>query len=114
MGRVTTMVFLAGTLSAAALAAAQAGGGGAQQPSNATLPIVGVLGCLTAGPNKTWTLADATDPTTSNSAATTADAVKAAQSKPLGTQRFVLIGVNQFDPAPHKGHKMAIKGILIK
>ena len=33
---------------------------------------------------------------------------------PLGTQRYQLLGTSPFSPDQHKGHKMAVKGLLIK
>lgn len=86
----------------------------ARQGEAVTLPVVEVVGCLTSGPNNTWTLTNATDPVNTNSASTSQAAVKAAETMPLGKQRYVLLGVNQFNPTPHRGHKMAVKGILIK
>jgi len=40
--------------------------------------------------------------------------VKAAAAKPLGTQKFRLMNMAAFNPAQHQGHKMVIRGILIK
>ena len=39
-----------------------------------------------------------------------AGGVKTAASKPLGTQRFRLLGTSPFSPDRHKGHKMAVRG----
>jgi hypothetical protein len=81
---------------------------------NFTLDIVEVVGCLAEGPNKTYVLTDATDPVKSDQASTTKTAIEAAKVKPLGTQRYVIIGASEWDPASHKGHKMAVKGLMIK
>ncbi len=40
--------------------------------------------------------------------------VKAAEAKPLGALRFRLIGLIEMSPAEHKGHKVIVKGLLIK
>lgn len=93
----------------------------AQAPRRATpagpdkpIDIVEAVGCLTAGPNNTWVLTNGSDPVISARAGTTAEAIKEAETKALGKQRYGLIGLNLFDPASHKGHKMAVKGLLIK
>ena len=84
-------------------------GTGASQP----VDLVEVVGCLASASNS-WQLINATDPSFAKSASTTAESVKAAEAKQLGKQRYVLIGLNQLDPANHQGHKMAVKGLLIK
>ena len=61
-----------------------------------------------------WILANATDAVVSRTPFTTPDAVKAAAEKPLGTQRYRLLGTSPFSPDRHKGHKMAVRGLLIK
>jgi len=40
--------------------------------------------------------------------------VKAAAEKPLGAEKYRLLGTSPFSPERHKGHKMVIKGLLIK
>jgi hypothetical protein len=40
--------------------------------------------------------------------------VKAAEEKPLGTGQYRLIGTSPFSPERHKGHKLVVKGLLIK
>jgi len=77
------------------------------------MPIVEVVGCLSQT-GTAWTLANATDPASTPTSFTTADAVKAAGEKPLGTQLYRLLGTSPFSPDRHKGHKMAVKGLLIK
>ena len=37
-----------------------------------------------------------------------------AETRPLGTERLILVGPGPFNPDAHKGHKMAAKGLLIK
>jgi hypothetical protein len=94
-----------------------AGGASAQGPSSKTTsdrpPLVEVVGCLSqAGSN--WTLSNASEPANSTTSFTTPEAVKAAGEKPLGTGQFRLIGTAPFSPDGHKGHKMVVRGLLIK
>lgn len=80
-----------------------------------TLDIVEVVGCLTETADDTWTLVNATEPVVSERPSTSADALEEAKARPLGTQRYVLLGVTtNWDPASHKSHKMAVRGILIE
>jgi len=92
---------------------------GAQAPPGVgnippTVDIVEVVGCLQPGPNDTWMLGRASNPEIQRRPNTTPDAVKAAAAKPLGTQQFRLMNISVFSPAAHQGHKMAVRGILIK
>ena len=79
-----------------------------------TTSIVEVVGCLVSGPNNSWALTNGTEPVVTATAGTTVEAVKAAEAKPLGKARYTLIGLSLLNPAPHTGHKMAVKGLLIK
>ena len=79
-----------------------------------TLDVVEVVGCLSSGPNDTFVLTDATEPVKSTQPSTTQAALAADKLKPLGVQRYVIIGASEWDPASHKGHKMAVKGLMIK
>lgn len=109
-----------------AIAIALAGGGaqiaGAAGQSSAPPPapggktdLVEVLGCMTAGPTtNTWILTSATEPSISKNPYTNAATLKEAETKPLGTERLILVGPGPFNPDAHKGHKMAAKGLLIK
>jgi hypothetical protein len=86
-----------------------------QKPQQKTaLDLVEVVGCLAEAPDQTWILANATDAAVSKSLSTTKKALSEAATRPLGNQRYHLLGVRAFDPAPHKGHKVAAKGVLIK
>ena len=92
---------------------------GAQAPPGVgnippTVDIVEVVGCLQSGPNDTWMLGRASNPEIQRRPNTTPEAVKAAAAKPLGTQQFRLMNISVFGPAAHQGHKMAVRGILIK
>ena len=86
---------------------------GPPQGPNA-VPIVEVVGCLAEGPNSTWVVTDATEPARATSGFSKPEDVKAAETKPLGALRFRLIGLVEMSPAEHKGHKVAVKGMLIK
>jgi hypothetical protein len=93
------------------------GGASAQsQPSKANPdrpPLVEVVGCL-AQTGTNWVLSNASEPAASTTSFTTPEAVKAAAEKPLGTGRFLLLGTAPFSPDGHKGHKMVVRGLLIK
>jgi hypothetical protein len=109
MNRSTSILWL--------LVLAVAGGAYAQgrpsEPSSDQPSIVEVVGCLSqAGTD--WILAKATDPATSSTSFTTPEQVKAAAEKSLGTQQYRLLGTSPFSPDHHKGHKMVVKGLLIK
>jgi hypothetical protein len=79
---------------------------------------VSVTGCLTAGPDDTWFLTNATDPTVvtkpAPAPAAPAATTGAAESAPTsGKNRYRLIGILEFNVPAHKGHTVAIKGLLI-
>jgi len=82
------------------------------EPNSEQAPIVEVVGCLSQTDG--WTLANATEPAVASTSFTTPEAVKAAAEKPLGTLQYRLIGASSFGPEPHKGHKMVVRGLLIK
>jgi mono/diheme cytochrome c family protein len=79
--------------------------------------IVSVVGCMTPDGDN-WTLTKAADPSRLRVAEkATADELKAAGAKPLGTQTFRLQNLamlGAFDPQAHKGHKMMAKGPVIR
>lgn len=99
---------------------AQRGGRGAgaefagpPQGPNA-VPIVEAIGCLADGPDNTWTLSSATEPLKSTPGFSKAEDVKAAATKPLGSQQIRLVGLVEMHPEEHKGHKVLVKGLLVK
>ena len=106
------------TVAVAALAQQQNRQGQQAPPGVGQIPpvvdIVEVVGCLQSGPNETWTLDRASAPEIQRRPNTTPEAVKAAAAKPLGKQQFRLINIAVFNPAAHQGHKMVVRGILIK
>jgi hypothetical protein len=83
------------------------------KPDSDRPQLVEVVGCLSqTGAN--WVLTNASDPAASTTSFTTPEAVKAAAEKPLGTEQIRLLGIAPFSPDGHKGHKMVVRGLLIK
>jgi hypothetical protein len=78
------------------------------------LEVVEVVGCLEPTPPGKWSLTCAADPVVSATQSTSSVALKAAEAKPLGSQRYQLLGASVFNPSSHRGEKVAIKGVLIK
>jgi hypothetical protein len=80
-----------------------------------SIPIVETMGCLAEGPNRTWTLTNAAEPARAGRAGfSRPEEVKAAEGRGLGSQQVRLIGMTEMNPAPHRGHKVLVKGLLIK
>jgi mono/diheme cytochrome c family protein len=73
-----------------------------------------VVGCLVAAPSGNWLVTKASQPVVSDAQATTSIALKVAEEKPLGNQRYQLLGVRVFNPSRRQGEKVAVKGILIE
>ena len=74
---------------------------------------VEVVGCLSAGDQHTWMLTRASEPAgllPSASTRSTADRT----ATPLGTQTLHLVDAMAYAPDDHKGHKMYVRGLLIK
>jgi hypothetical protein len=92
--------------------AAQRQGQRAQGPE--AVPIVEVVGCLTQSASNAWIVANATEPTQGTTGWSKPEEVKAAEAKAIGTRQFPLIGLVELSPAEHKGHKVVVKGMLIK
>jgi hypothetical protein len=98
--------------------------GAGQQTTSRTaakVPIVAATGCLTQAADG-WRLANATDTVVEapqrrrrlnndNAPAAPAAAQKPAQTS--GKNTYVLLGVDEFNPAAHKGHVVTIKGLFI-
>jgi mono/diheme cytochrome c family protein len=72
---------------------------------------VEVVGCLTPGPENTWLLTNASEPV---SLVVTGQAGNPVTDRPFGTQVFRLLDAMAYSPESHKGHKMYVKGLLIK
>jgi len=78
---------------------------------------VEVVGCLTAGsaglragPHKAWMLTRASAPVSAASTRSTA----AETATPLGTGTFHLLDAMAYAPDDHEGHKIYVRGLLIK
>ena len=74
---------------------------------------VEVVGCLTAGAQNTWMLTRASAPVAAIPAVS-APSLPAGTVKPLGTQTFRLLDATAYAPDGHDGHKMYVRGLLIK
>jgi len=72
---------------------------------------VEVVGCLLAGPHQTWTLTRASVPSVPAAAARSAPP---AAATPLGSETFHLLDAMAYAPQAHVGHKMYVRGLLIK
>ena len=115
----TTMFFLC----ALVLSAVESTAGQQTASGTATkVPYVAATGCLTQSADGSWRLAKATDPVVEapqrrrrlnndNAPAAPVAAEKPAQVS--GTNTYVLLGLDEFNPAAHKGHVVTIKGLFI-
>jgi hypothetical protein len=74
--------------------------------------LVQVVGCLEPGPGSRWTLTDATEPILSRDGPFSAADLQAAESRPPGGERFLLLNTTSFAPQEHRGQRMAAKGLL--
>jgi len=86
---------------------------GPPQGPNA-IPVVELVGCLAQGAGNTWIVTNATEPVKAAAGFSRPEEVKAAETKPLGTLQIPLIGLVEFNPSDHKGHRVVVKGLLIK
>ncbi len=76
---------------------------------------VEVVGCLAAGPQHTWLLTRASAPSVPPSTATpAASSTPAHAATPLGGETFHLLDAMAYAPQDHAGHKMYVRGLLIK
>jgi hypothetical protein len=80
---------------------------------NRGLMIGEVVGCLETNSAGEWLLTKAGPPAVSRTQATSSVALKAAESRPLGSQRYRLLGTGVFAPSGQQGGKVAVKGLLI-
>ena len=82
-------------------------------PQNFTL--VQVVGCLTQESDSRWTLARTGEPAVTKDESPTPAALKAAESRQLGTQTFRLLSVNpSYQVDVQKGHKVEARGLLYR
>jgi hypothetical protein len=82
--------------------------------SAANFALVRMVGCLTQGPGKAWTLRQTTDPIVTKDETATPAALKTAAASPLGTQSFELVSVSAFQPDSRKGQKVEARGLLYR
>jgi mono/diheme cytochrome c family protein len=76
---------------------------------------VEVVGCLTPGSSNTWMLTNASDPVSvAFTSALPPSAPADLGTRALGTQAFRLLDAMAYNPEPHKGHKMYVRGLLIR
>jgi hypothetical protein len=101
MRRTLAALILLG-LAGAATAAAQ---------TSAKVPVVAVIGCVTAQ-GTDWTLTNATEPVPS--IANGPPAGEAIKGPTSGKNTYRLIGISEFDVPAHKGHTVLVKGLFIK
>jgi hypothetical protein len=78
------------------------------------VPVVEVVGCLAQAPGNGWMVTNATEPVKAPVGFSKVEDLKAAETQALGTLQFRLIGLVEFAPADHKGHKVVVKGLWIK
>lgn len=77
---------------------------------NTELPnfvLVQAVGCLTKGPDKGWSLTNASEPI-----GTKEDSPMSASK--LGIQTFLLVSAAAFQPESHAGETVAVKGLLYR
>jgi mono/diheme cytochrome c family protein len=74
---------------------------------------VEVVGCLSGGPRHTWTLTRASEPIAVHPAATVGTSAAEAP-RTLGTNTFHLVDGLAYAADAHIGHKMYVRGLLIK
>jgi len=71
---------------------------------------VELVGCLTTGPDRTWMLTMASAPVVAAAAA----APSTSAATPLGNGTYHLVDAMAYAPERHAGHKMYVRGLLIK
>ena len=81
-------------------------------PAVSDFSYVEVIGCLTAGPERSWMLTRATDPVVA--APVRAASPPSASDQPLGSQTFHLLDAEAYAPVAHVGQKIYVRGLLIK
>jgi hypothetical protein len=74
--------------------------------------LVRSVGCLTPGPNHTWTLTKAAALAVTEQARSAESAPKTASQTQLGTDTYTLVSVNAFKPDTMLGHKVEARGLV--
>ena len=74
---------------------------------------VEVVGCLTPGPESSWLLTNASEPA---ALPVTGQEVRHVEvtDRPLGSATFRLLDAMAYSPESRKGHKMYVRGLLIR
>jgi mono/diheme cytochrome c family protein len=82
-------------------------------PQNFTL--VQVVGCLAQDSDSRWTLSRSSEPIVTKDDSASPAALKAAESRPLGSQTLRLLSVYpSYQVDAHKGHKVEARGLLYR
>jgi mono/diheme cytochrome c family protein len=77
--------------------------------------LVQVIGCLTRDRDSSWIVTRTTPPVrTRDPDASAAVALDAAKASPPGTHAFRLLEIARFDPATRAGHRVEVKGFLVR
>lgn len=82
-------------------------------PQIGDFSYVETVGCLTAGPNGSWLLTHAVEPTVVVLPASADQASRVAQAT-AGTNTFHLIDAMAYGPEAHKGQKIYVRGLVIR
>jgi hypothetical protein len=76
---------------------------------------VEVVGCLTAAPNNTWVLTNASDPVSvALSEESRPQIPNDLDSRGLGSQTFHLLDALAYGPQTIAGHRVYVRGLLIR
>jgi cytochrome c5 len=81
-------------------------------PPPGDFSYVEVVGCLTPAPDGGWLLTKASEPVTVTPNPPAGAA--AEPPKPLGARTIRLLDAMAYTPDAHKGHKMNVRGLLVK
>jgi cytochrome c553 len=77
--------------------------------------LVEVIGCLSGGGDKGWTLSSATEPTVTRDDTPSAAALKSAEARSLGSQTIRLVSVvTSMKPDALKGNRVEARGLLYR
>ena len=77
--------------------------------------LVLVVGCLAGKAGAEWLVTQGTEPVrTRESGPEPSGRAETLRAGPLGTQTFSLMDAGAFGPEAHNGHKVAVKGLLMR
>jgi cytochrome c5 len=74
---------------------------------------VDVIGCLESAPRNTWLLTHASTPV-AVAAGASGQPPAVTENAPLGSDTFHLVDAIAYAPEQHRGHKIYVRGLLIK